>query len=33
MRNVKYLIEEIREATENQDFSEFSGIQDREILR
>lgn len=33
MRNVKYLIEEIREATENQDVSEFSGIQDREILR
>ena len=33
MRNVKYLIEEIRAATENQDVSEFSGIQDREILR
>jgi len=33
MKNVKYLIEEIREATENQDFSEFTGIKDREILR
>lgn len=33
MRNVQYLIEEIREATENQDVSEFIGIQDREILR
>lgn len=33
MRNVKYLIEEIREATENQDVSEFTGIKDREFLR
>lgn len=33
MKNVKYLIEEVREATENQDVSEFIGIQDREILR
>lgn len=33
MKNVQYLIEEIREATENQDFSEFAGIKDREILR
>lgn len=33
MRNVQYIIEDIREASENQDVSEFSGIQDREILR
>lgn len=33
MRNVKYLIQDIREATENQDVSEFIGISDREILR
>jgi len=33
MRNIKYLIEEVREATENQDVSEFIGIKDREILR
>ncbi len=33
MRNIKYIIQDIREATENQDVSEFIGISDREILR
>ena len=33
MRNIKYIIQDIREATENQDVSEFIGISDRELLR
>lgn len=33
MRNVKYLIEDIREASENLDVSDFIGIKDKEILR
>lgn len=33
MRNIKYLLQDIREATENKDVSEFIGISDRELLR
>lgn len=33
MRNIKYILQDIREATENQDVSSFIGISDRELLR
>ena len=33
MRNVKYIIEDIRTSTENEDVTEFIGITDKEILR
>lgn len=33
MRNIKYILQDLREATENQDVSSFIGISDRELLR